>query len=283
VVSIELKAASPPEGLLISVDKYDHPTQPIVQQSVVGQPNFESVYLTTPDIQKIASSIARLRIKTDQGEPLCTGFLVSDSLLMTNYHCISTSVEAANSQAEFGIDRKGAKGKTFRITNLEAVNSSLAYDYVIVRISGTPGRLYGHVNLPHQQDSDAHRAPAPGSLSFGDSSRKLLVIEHPGGGVKMVSEDNDCSVIEDKISGVDPQVLSDFGHGCDTLGGSSGSPVFNRDTNVLVGLHHLGESKDGDQGEKLKNQAVYIGYILGDISIRSPAIFAEITSSAASR
>ena len=227
-------------------------------------------------ILQLGSPVARLRIKTGKGQALCTGFLVSDDLMLTNYHCISTSIQAVNTRADFGYDKSDTPGNVFMIQGIVVENSDTAFDYVLVRVLGNPGQTYSHVALPLLGSSFFPvEAPPLGSLNFSGNNGKLLVIEHPGGGPKMVSI-TDCEVAGDKIAGVDPQELSDFGHLCDTLGGSSGSPVFSIGDNTLVGLHHLGFVKGGTPNDPLVNQAVYIGYVLEDIKKQAPAVYAEI-------
>jgi hypothetical protein len=276
-VNVKLTADTSPDGMTLTIDQYDYRVVPTIPQSEWGAPNYENIYATPTDIQKLGTSVARLRIKTSGGEALCSGFLVSDNLLITNYHCIATSAEAVSSQAEFGVDRMGDKGVVFRVNSLEVANSNLAYDYVVVRLMGAPGKTFGHIKLPAVGSWPLpNKSPSIGSLSFGANPRKLLIIEHPGGGIKKVSRDEDCLVIDDKIDGVDPDILSDFGHRCDTLGGSSGSPVFSRSADELVGLHHLGFVKGQAPRDRLQNQAVYIGYIMNDIAMQSPAIFSEM-------
>jgi hypothetical protein len=66
----------------------------------------------------------------------------------------------------------------------------------------------------------------------------MVIIQHPAGRPKQVSIDN-CKVFGAQVAGVTP-ALTDFGHGCDTLGGSSGSPVLDIQTGRVLGLHHLG-------------------------------------------
>jgi hypothetical protein len=276
VVMMQLLADSPPKGLGIIVDKYDHPVKPTVPQAITGHNDMQPFYKQPSYILQLGSPVARLRIKTGKGQALCTGFLVSDDLMLTNYHCISTSIQAVNTRADFGYDKSDRPGNVFMVQGIVVENSDTAYDYTVVRVLGSPGHTYSHVAMPLLGSLFFPvQAPALGSLTFSGDNGKLLVIEHPGGGPKMVSI-KDCEVAGDKIAGVDPQELSDFGHLCDTLGGSSGSPVFSIDSKVLVGLHHLGFVKGSTPNDPLVNQAVYIGYILEDIKKQAPAVYAEI-------
>ena len=70
--------------------------------------------------------------------------------------------------------------------------------------------------------------------------------------------------ISTSVAGVD-NLLNDFGHVCDTLGGSSGSPVVESTDGAVVGLHHW----RWPDGAKLpENQAVHIALILKDLAAR---------------
>ena len=66
----------------------------------------------------------------------------------------------------------------------------------------------------------------------------MVMIQHPAGRPKQVSIVN-CKVMGARVAGV-TSALTDFGHGCDTLNGSSGSPAIDIQTGRVLGLHHLG-------------------------------------------
>lgn len=82
----------------------------------------------------------------------CTGWLVSDDLLLTNEHCIGSRADALNSDFEFMAEDSRcynddsscwfcSRGRTFDAVDLVSVNSEL--DYALVRLAGSPGRTYG--------------------------------------------------------------------------------------------------------------------------------------------
>jgi|SRR5664280_2044485 len=282
VVEVELIAQTAPKGLSVVVDQYDYAIQATIPQGIIGENEMQSIRAVPSDIRQLGTAVGRLRIKTSRGQALCTGFLVSDDLMITNYHCIPTTTTAVNTQVDFGYDRIDRHPSTYRVQNLTAVNSDLAYDYAIISISGHPGKTFSHIKMPSVGSSELPMDMPPlGTLSFSSIGKYLILIEHPGGGPQQVSSSKKCAVAVDKITGVDPEMLSDFAHTCDTLGGSSGSPVFASDSKALVGLHHLGYEDSRTPDKTLVNQAVYIGYVLEDLRKKSPGVLAQLDFSRA--
>ena len=187
----------------------------------------------------------------DGGQYLCTGFLIAADLIMTNHHCMKTQSEAASAQVDFDYDRAGAHPVSVNVKELVFADADL--DFAV-----------------HRLKKGANRTPlklADGSIQ---EDQTLLIIQHPAGEPKQVSQ-KDCKVSGASIRGVS-KALTDFGHLCDTLGGSSGSPVIDLKLKVVVGLHHLGFLPTS---EKLVNQAVKMGPILKLIRERHPEILAE--------
>ena len=83
----------------------------------------------------------------------------------------------------------------------------------------------------------------------------------------------DCQLAGVDRVGVKKDDKSDFGHKCDTLGGSSGSPVMDWTTGLVVGLHHFGFLAGSPNPV---NQAVAFRRVLADIAVKAPAAHAEM-------
>ncbi|MGH2533845.1 MAG: endonuclease [Thermomicrobiales bacterium] len=155
-----------------------------------------------------------------------TGVMVSPRLLLTNNHVLDSSRTAAASQAEFDYeeDEDGRLRPSIRFAldpdAFFVTDVGLDYTLVAVRPEAVAGRLlgdYGWVPLIVQQ----------GKIIKGEC---VNIIQHPNGEPKQIALRQNQVV----------DLLQDFLHyKTDTAPGSSGSPVFN-DEWELVALHHSG-------------------------------------------
>lgn len=199
-----------------------------------------------PQVKQWAPAIARLLVVVDGESGFCSGFLLGADLLMTNQHCISSAAEAASAVVQFGFDATGATITSFRVRRLLAADADL--DYALVRLAGDAskfGRIYVGLKAA--------------------TTMPLALIQHPQGQPKRAAFDPNCNVGSTSVAGVN-NALNDFGHTCDTLGGSSGSPVVHGDNGLLVGLHHW----RWPLGAKLpENQAVHIDKIVAEVTSRA--------------
>jgi hypothetical protein len=233
-------------------DVPDNPVQIVIQEVLRNEHLFvpQAIVNQLPvpiigqsqDIQQWGRAVARLKfVGDDKHGYYCTGFLVATDLLMTNRHCVRSQSEMRSAIVNFDYD---GKARSIKARFLELLQFDEELDFVLLRISPIPQhpflKLVNMRELPDNQN--------------------LLVIEHPAGDVKKVSKFG-CVVRGAHVSGLLDRE-TDFGHRCDTMGGSSGSPVLNVATGEVVGLHHLGFEGNDPQ---LVNQAVYIGLILDKV------------------
>ena len=241
---LRLVAAVP--GVEVHADQFALPITDARPQAIVP-PTDDSQPITHETVPARAKlwgpSIARLKFIAGGLGRVCTGFLLGRDLLLTNQHCISNGAEAATAVVEFGVDSAGAVPVSFRVTKVEAVNEPL--DYSLLRLSGDASKF--------------------GRLFVGPAATfalPLVVVQHPQGLPKKVAFPPNCSVGSTSVAGVNDQ-LNDFGHSCDTLGGSSGSPVVEATDGTVVGLHHW---RWPDGAKIPENQAVHIALITQDLA-----------------
>jgi endonuclease G len=191
------------------------------------------------------------------GENVATGFLVGPRILLTNAHVIPNIETASSSTAEFNFE-DGAEGYAeradeFRLCPDELFVSSPKdeLDYSLIAINplsegGTPKRLeeFSYVKL------DGREGKALLGTSFN-------IIQHPGGGLKQVAlrENYFTKRFENHLH-----------YETDTLPGSSGSPVFNDQWEVVC-LHH-----GACIGHPFVNEGVRISRIVADINRRSQGL-----------
>jgi hypothetical protein len=90
------------------------------------------------------------------------------------------------------------------------------------------------------------------------------LIHHPRGQLKHLTQ-KDCVVDSpDHPSWFDRKAGMDFTHRCDSEGGSSGAPLFDRD-GFVVGVHHAGYGLDANGQCDQRNKAVKIEKIIDDL------------------
>ena len=178
-------------------------------------------------------------IVTD-GQGNGTGFLVAPDLVMTNQHVLRDAAEAARStlDLDFEANRFGPPKSTqsFRLQPERFFLNDEALDYALCAVApvsglGKPLAEYGFRPLIGEE----------GKVAIGES---VNVIQHPGGRVKQIVIRNNRLVdLPD-----DPRMKPFFHYEADTERGSSGSPVFN-DQWEIVALHHSGVPKTNAKGQ----------------------------------
>ena len=255
-VKVELSWNGQGERPVLEADRYAYAVGAATPLSIVGLDQRRPIATAAARFKALAPSVARLRIMTDDGQAFCTGFLLGEGLLLTNEHCVRTAEEAASLLVDFRYDAPTARPEVVRGATL--LRTSAGLDYTLLRLSKPVEAAFGRLHLETA-------APAR-------DRQELVIIQHPGGEPKQVSLEG-CLVAGLQREGAST-LKTDFGHECDTLGGSSGSPVLDRATGRVVGLHHFGFREGLDEPV---NQAVEIGRILEDLSTQvDPADFDEV-------
>lgn len=174
-----------------------------------------------------ARSVCRVVIK-QRGRLLGygTGFLVAPNVLMTNEHVLTTPLEVEGSVAEFeyerDLDGNERRPKSFALLAQPAPLICKELDFTLCAVSptsasGTGLSDFGWLKLKGN----------PGKAFVGEY---LTIIQHPGGEPKQICVRENRLLRNDDNS---PYLW----YQTDTTGGSSGSPVFNNEWDV-VGLHH---------------------------------------------
>lgn len=193
-----------------------------VLERIINTPDFVGVrYLGGG--ARAARAVGRVNIRDLQGRVVGygTGSLVSPRLLLTNHHVLPDAGTAAGSAIEFdyedGVDGQPLQPKLLPLDPDSFFLADPQLDFALVAVAAGPQALevYGFNRL----------IEAEGKAIAGDF---VSIVQHPRGEKKQVAL-RDNRIVD---------VLDLFLHyQADTEPGSSGSPVFN-DQWEVVALHH---------------------------------------------
>ena len=212
----------------------------------------------------------------------CSGVLLTQSLLLTNWHCGGMSASAPAQVWRDASENQpgtcdsvlvnmswddGGTVREARCTKVELKSKGL--DYALVRVAPVAGSM--PALAAGKPITFASARPAFGAF--------LRMVHHPECLPKRVSYN--CRVVKAARPSWDASAqlgATEFEHDCDSEGGSSGAPVFDT-AGALVGLHHLGhELIPGDPQRRCDrvNKAIHIGEIVADIKKQRPDLYAEL-------
>jgi len=185
-----------------------------------------------------SNAVGRITINSDEGGGFGTGFLIGENLVMTNNHVIASKNDAKRSYIEFNYQEDENEIPTnstaFSLDPDKLFITSRNLDFTIVYANSTS--YDGRNNL---SDFDyLELIEDIGKLQVGE---RVSIIQHPNGERKQVALRNNEVV----------DIFDQFVHyQTDTQPGSSGSPVFNEDWEV-VALHHSGAPQRDNNGNIL--------------------------------
>ena len=216
------------------------------------------------ELARTAAS-AVCRVVTQDFQAIGTGFMISERLFLTNNHVIPDIDEAQRYLIEFnyemGINKQPRPISRFVLRPEEffVTNAEDDLDFTIVAV-GEPTDDEGRL-------SDFGYCPLIGSDDKHVLGEFVNIIQHPEGDYKqVVLRENQLVTRLDKV----------LHYLADTNPGSSGSPVFNDQWEVIA-LHHWGGptelvSPNGEPLSKDVNEGVRISKILSDLKSKSTNI-----------
>lgn len=222
-----------PKQIPFSQDEFER----IVQERMIGRNDLMSVSYLEFALQ-VSQSICRIIIRSRTGRVIGygTGFLVSPHLILTNNHVLTSIEDAKMALAEFNYenDKTGQMKKSLAY-DLDPFSFFVTHkelDYTLVAVKEQSNlpllRTFGWNSLIEEE----------GKVIIGEY---VNIIQHPNG------EHKQLALRENQL--VD--LLENFLHyQTDTAPGSSGSPIFN-DQWEVVGIHHSGVPKTDAQGNYL--------------------------------
>jgi endonuclease G len=233
---------------------------------------YERVQGNTVDFMPIAYlDIARAaarsvgRIIFRAGGAVGTGVLISDRLVLTNNHVIATPEQARAQSLQLnyerdllgrpiGVTEYAFDPETFFMTSPEGDR-----DYTIVALGAQLGGTAGI--------ADFGACPLSGGTDKHAEGDFVTIVQHPDGEYKQIV------LRENRVLGRGAAGVTLY-YGTDTLPGSSGSPVFN-DQYELVALHHAGapmndnQLEDGRPAPRPANEGIRVSAIVADVTTRA--------------
>lgn len=258
-VNITMRAQGLPPGTSVVLRSFAIPSGHVEPLSI-WPPGGVAKYtpassIVDPKLLTATHAVALLVIARPDGRVPCTGFLIGSQTLMTNAHCVNSQIQCEGTDAYFGFTdqeyppKTGAVGCKALLAGTAPADPDL--DYALLTLKAPVGLTAGFLKI-------AAASPAPNT--------DLIVPQHPGGRALMVAQAGCKSDINPKNGrGAD----TDFGHSCDTAGGSSGSPMLDAQL-AVVGLHHWG--RNPEEPAYTRNRAVRIERIVDDLKKRGISI-----------
>jgi hypothetical protein len=203
-----------------------------------------------------------LMMERDQKVWTCSGFLLAPDLFITNWHCGGIRDETPD-QAFWDEDMLRSALIDFSWDE-DDVSREFACDGKVIENEELDYALLPIVPLT----GDRALKPATIERERPDQSKDVIVIHHPNALPKQISKDCETEALS-RPSWRGGIAGSDFEHVCDTEGGSSGAPVFNK-AGHLIGLHHHGFDLDPNTCRPTDkvNKAIWIDAILDDLETR---------------
>ncbi|WP_157640776.1 trypsin-like serine peptidase [Longispora albida] len=186
-----------------------------------------------------SKAVARLRMVRPEGVFVCTAWRIGEGdRMLTNNHCFSTEDQAQGVEVQFNYQCGTCDSTTvdteqvIKVRPAGILTTRTNPDFTLYRVSD-PGTIahFGYLEL------------ATGAADVGEP---VYIPQHPAGRPKQLA------IHDDQLGGnrceIGGRSATRLHYTCDTLGGSSGSPVLSRNSHKVIALHALGATCLGTSG-----------------------------------
>ena len=240
--------APPPE-----VWRDDRSSADLNLERIIGENTLRHVNMLHKAL-RAANAVVRITIpKQGYG----TGFIVGPDLIMTNHHVIENASQAAGAEFAFFYELDIAGNKRDEVIVGAVADGFLHTD---------PKLDFSLIRIQHPPEFGPPLALKPVRV---EQNQRVAIIQHPGGFYKKISLQNNF------VAHADDRLIQYY---TSTEAGSSGSPVFNEDFEV-VGLHHSWTAlAEPDPGQRyFRNQGSSMIAVLGALKAAEPALWSALT------
>jgi V8-like Glu-specific endopeptidase len=221
---------------------------------IVGQVDWVPVTQLDQTSAEAKNALAVGYLQITAKKSRCTAWLVSDRYLVTNHHCISTASHAKGARVSFNyLDGVAPEARVWYACE-KLMKAWSDVDAALLECTATDGKLPGELQ---------------GWVRLGTKNAakdEPLYVVHQN----CDYETQKCTPTKVRSSGkaLGSNSRGELMHDGDTLGGSSGSPVFassGAEANKVVGLHHAG-SGGNSQGRGKYNLALHVERVRARLS-----------------
>ncbi|MDI7923422.1 trypsin-like serine peptidase [Ferirhizobium litorale] len=233
-VKIQISGTEPTQARLTVANIIPQQTNPNPWLSIFEGNQLANINIASKDIPLVRASrsVVFLSFEKEGENKVCSGFVISRNTIITNNHCIDDveTCKTADIVFDYTKDDRGNIVFGDQRRCLYLVEQDKILDYSILQVDQPIAEEY---------------APLQWLTTQPSAALATKLIQHPAGEWKQISEIG-CEILEVGVPGVDLKVHSDLTHRCDTIGGSSGSPllaVMGAGASArycVVGLHHWG-------------------------------------------
>lgn len=265
----ELSLEGPPT---LHVDEFEHDIGAVVElppsdsaspfERLIDENNLLPVWFLERGVM-LQKAVARVVLTQSHrslapGRGWGTGFMVSDSLFLTNNHVVKDKafMDKFRVQFNYQLDHKGIEQTTesFLPAADDIFHTNAALDYSLFRLQPNQELANGD-----EGNGEALAGKRWGSIPLNaepnfHQAQHFNIIQHPNGRRKEIAlHDNQIAQLR----------MNAVRYTSDTEPGSSGSPVFNN-LWELVALHHAGGAQDAS-GTWINNQGIRLDRIVADL------------------
>jgi endonuclease G len=256
------------ERLMLRQDFAEDPSSdPNGYERILGKSDLSSINFLERG-RRAAAAVCRIKLPMEAGGTgFGTAFLVGTRLLLTNHHVLSSKAEAGQAEAEFGyehdLDGVLSEPVQFNLRPDEVFYTNAELDITFVAVAplsqnGVPLDRYGKLTL----------MPISGKALPGEW---VSIIQHPHGQPKQIAIQASEVLALNRRDAPRVNLQSFIHYTTDTEPGSSGSPVFN-DQWQVVALHHKAVPAPESVRRRAKGRVEWIA----NEGVRVSAIFKHL-------